>query len=194
MALALLDGCGNDTPVAKFIVVDQKVVLNDWPDSAYVSNLDSILALEPVKKQKGNVANITMNSQAMPIFKLPPQVSGKKDAKDAGKKKAEGASAHKTTQAGPSYKENKSGGEAEAFASRFTDGLSRLQSDPENSALYRTVSASEGDDVMKLLRRTYGSGASSLPRFFVVGALKSVNPGVNLESLTAGDKVKLPRL
>lgn len=196
LPFAMLCACGNDTPVAKFIVTDQKMVLQEWPDASYIANLDSILAAEPIKKQKEITTNISMNAHKAPIFKLPPQVTGKKDSKsskNSEKKKAETA-ANKGTPAGSASNGNKGNNAAEDFANRFTDGLAKLQSDPNNAGLYRTASANDGDDVMKLLRRTYGSGANTLPRFFVVGALQSVNPGLNLESLNAGDKVKLPKL
>lgn len=195
LPLAMLTACGNDSPVAKIIVTDQKMVLTDWPDSLYVASLDSILALEPIKKEKEITTNITMNTHAAPLFKLPPQVSGKKDDKS---KKAERKSneVSRTATSRPADDKNagKASNNAEAFANRFTNGLAKLQSDPNNAGLYRMVPANDGDDIMKILRRTYGSGATTLPRFFVVGALKSVNPGLNLESLNAGDKVKIPKL
>lgn len=201
LAAALLTGCGDDTPVAKIIVTDQKMVLTDWPDKAYIANLDSILALEPIKKDTTTKANITMNAHEAPVFKLPPKFDrehnkvAEEKLNALKKKKAEqGSSSNKNAQVKPAEKGNTAGNGAEAFANRFTDGLGKLQSDPNNAGLYRMVSANEGDDIMKLLRRTYGAGASTLPRFFVVGALKSVNPSLNLESLNAGDKVKIPKL
>jgi hypothetical protein len=69
-----------------------------------------------------------------------------------------------------------------------------LQSDPSNASLYKTVTANEGDDLFKLLKRTYGAGVQGLPRFYVLSALQSVNAGVMLEHLNAGDKVRVPRL
>ena len=40
-----LSACNDERPVAKIIVVDQKMPLIEWPDSIYVNSLDSILAL-----------------------------------------------------------------------------------------------------------------------------------------------------
>ena len=68
---ALLVGCGNDSPVAKIIVTDQKMPLIEWPDSSYVASLDSILALEPIKKTAETDAKINMNVFDAPLFKLP---------------------------------------------------------------------------------------------------------------------------
>ncbi len=184
---AILAACGNDTPVAKIIVTDQKMPLTEWPDSAYIAALDSILALEPIKKGAENEAKISMNTFEAPIFKLPGSVTGKKDpapkANHAGKS-AENRQAN-ARQADTS---------AEAFADKFTNALSKLQSDPSNAGLYKTVEARDGDDLFKLLKRTYGNGVQNLPRFYILSTLQSVNPGVMLEHLNAGDKVRVPRI
>jgi hypothetical protein len=50
------------------------------------------------------------------------------------------------------------------------------------------------EDLSKLLRRTYGAGSQTLPLFFAKSALQTVNPGINLDNLNAGDKVKVPRI
>ncbi len=203
LAFAMLSGCGNDSPVAKFIVTDQKVPLTDWPDSAYIANLDSILAMEPIKKDTTQKANIAMNAHEAPVFNLPknrglgaynPTVKEKLEALKNKKKVEQGNTSNRNAQARTAEKGTKTDNGAEVFANRFTDGLSKLQSDPNNASLYRMVSANDGDDIMKLLRRTYGAGVGTLPRFFVIGGLKSVNSGLNLESLNAGDKVKIPKL
>ena len=55
-------------------------------------------------------------------------------------------------------------------------------------------SAQDGEDLFKLLKRTYGAGVQGLPRFYVLSALQSVNAGVVLEHLNAGDKVRIPKL
>ena len=180
--------CGNDSPVAKIIVTDQKMPLIEWPDSAYVAGLDSILALEPIKKTKEAEANINMNMFEAPIFKLPGSVTGKKDSKSnhAGKS----AVAKNAPQGATAKSDNN----AELFADRFASALSKLQSDPSNAGLYKVVEAKDGDDLFKLLKRTYGAGVQNLPRFYVLSALQSVNAGVVLEHLNAGDKVRIPKL
>ena len=187
---AIFTACGNDAPVAKIIVTDQKMPLTEWPDSAYIAGLDSILALEPIKKNAEAEANINMNVFEAPVFKLPGSVTGKKDpapkANHAGK-----STASKQANAPKADNVNAS---AEAFADQFATALSKLQSDPSNASLYKTVEAKDGDDLFKLLKRTYGAGVQGLPRFYVLSALQSVNAGVVLEHLNAGDKVRVPRL
>ena len=184
-----LSACNDERPVAKIIVVDQKMPLIEWPDSIYVNSLDSILALEPVKKRdpKEDV-NLTFSSKNAPIFKLPGSVTGKKDGP---KQHDKAASAKKPSTDKPAGESGKS---AENFAAKFMNAMSALQSDTNNASLYRMVEVREGEDLSKLLRRTYGAGSKTLPGFFVSSALKSVNAGKDVDNLSAGDKIKVPRI
>ena len=187
---AIFSACGNEPPAAKVIVTDQKMPLTEWPDSAYIAGLDSILALEPIKKNAEAEANINMNVFEAPVFKLPGSVTGKKDP--APKANHAGKSAVSKQANAP--KADNVNASAEAFADKFATALSKLQSDPSNASLYKTVEAKDGDDLFNLLKRTYGAGVQGLPRFYVLSALQSVNAGVVLEHLNAGDKVRVPRL
>jgi hypothetical protein len=190
----LLLACENDHPTVKIIQVNKKMVLEDWPDSNYIASLDSILALEPVKKGKDSAdVSLKMNASKAPIFKLPPSVTGKPNTpKNAAKKNdpkpKNDKSVAKNTQ------ESKPNHSAENFVAKFSNALSALQSDPSNKSLYKIVTVNDGEDLFKLLRRTYGAGTQNLPRFYVLSSLQSVNPGVMLERLNAGDKVRVPRL
>lgn len=188
-----LMACGNDTPVAKIIVINQKMPLVEWPDSNYIASLEEILAQEPVKPKKEAEANITMNTFKAPLFNLPTSVTGKKDSKK-GSQSTASAKAGNSKKQGSNVFANAQNNGAENFANKFSDALSRLQSDPSNSSLYKTVTASDGDDLFKLLKKTYGAGVQNLPRFYVLSALQSVNAGVALEHLNAGDKVRVPKL
>ncbi len=184
--------CGNDSPVAKIIVVDQKMPLVEWPDSAYIASLDSIIAQEPIKAKKDVDANLTMKGFKAPGFQLPPSVTGKPDPKKGKKASTNVASSPKKNNT--LADKGNSGNGAEQFANKFSEALSKLQSDPSNSSLYRTVEAKDGDDLFKLLKRTYGAGVQNLPRFYILSALQSVNAGVALEHLNAGDKVRIPKI
>ena len=189
-----LCACNDERPVAKIIVVDKKMPLIEWPDSIYVNSLDSILALEPVKKKdhKEDV-NLTFNSKNAPVFKLPPSVTGKKDDSKATRPSV-GKQVHGSGKAAPQGRsDDVSGKKAEAFSDRFVNAMSALQSDPNNASLYKMVTAND-EDLSKLLRRTYGAGSQTLPLFFVKSALQTVNPGINLDNLNAGDKVKVPKI
>lgn len=184
----LLLACGNDHPTIKFVQIDKKMVLEEWPDSNYIASLDSILRLEPVKKGKDSAdVSLKMNAFKAPTFRLPPSVTGAKNAPKKSASKPGKASKPATETAKPSNN-------AENFIGKFTNALSALQSDPSNKSLYKVVTANDGEDLFKLLKRTYGAGTQNLPRFYVLSALQSVNPGVMLEHLNAGDKVRVPRL
>ena len=185
---SLFMACGNDAPMAKIIVTDQKMPLTEWPDSSYIASLDSILALEPIKKGADTEAKINMNVFEAPVFKLPGSVTGKKDATPKANHAGKSAGTKQANAAKPADNS------AEAFADKFATALSKLQSDPSNASLYKTVTANEGDDLFKLLKRTYGAGVQGLPRFYVLSALQSVNAGVVLEHLNAGDKVRVPKI
>lgn len=190
-----LAACNDERPVAKVIVVDQKMPLIEWPDSIYVNSLDSILALEPIKKsanEKKDV-NLTFNSKSAPVFKLPSSVTGKPEKKPAGKDMRKGTPEATGKGMPPGREENAFGKKAEAFSDRFVNAMSALQSDPNNASLYKMVTAND-EDLSKLLRRTYGAGSQTLPLFFAKSALQTVNPGINLDNLNAGDKVKVPRI
>ena len=190
-----LAACNDERPVAKVIVVDQKMPLIEWPDSIYVNSLDSILALEPVKKsanEKKDV-NLTFNSKSAPVFKLPSSVTGKPEKKPAGKDMRKGTPEAAGRGLPSGREENAFGKKAEAFSDRFVNAMSALQSDPNNASLYKMVTAND-EDLSKLLRRTYGAGSQTLPLFFVKSALQTVNPGINLDNLNAGDKVKVPKI
>ena len=187
----LLLACEKDHPTIKIIQVNKKMVLEEWPDSNYIASLDSILALEPVKKGKDSAdVNLTMNTSKMPTFKLPPSVTGKpgKEKNTSAKSKNDkSATKHAPDVAKPNHS-------AENFAAKFSNALSALQSDPSNKSLYKVVSVNDGEDLFKVLRRTYGAGTQNLPRFYVLSSLQSVNPGVSLEHLNAGDKIRVPKL
>ncbi len=175
--------------MATIVIVNKKMPLVEWPDSLYIADLDSILALEPLKKQDKNKPSIAMNTFKAPNFILPSSVTGKKPEK--GPKADQGTRTGTAKQPTAKVARDNS---AENFANQFTQALSALQSDPSNSKLYRVVESKDGEDLFQLLRRTYGAGAQSLPRFYVLSTLQSVNPGVMLEHLNAGDKVRVPRL
>ena len=184
----LLIACENDHPTIKIIEVNKKMVLEEWPDSNYIASLDSILRLEPVKKGKDTAdVSLKMNAFKAPTFKLPPSVTGKSTSKKSGMNKQGKPAKPGTEVAKPSNN-------AENFVAKFSNALSALQSDPSNKSLYKVVTANDGEDLFKLLRRTYGAGTQNLPRFYVLSALQSVNAGVMLEHLNAGDKVRVPRL
>jgi len=182
--------CDSEGPKATIIEINKKMPLIEWPDSIYVAELDSVLRMEPVKKSDKKKPNIAMNAHEAPTFKLPSLVTGKKDTPKASKN-SKGDSSTAAKSAGKSAAPSQN---AEQFLNKFSNALSALQSDPSNSNLYKVVEAKDGEDLFKLLKRTYGAAVQNLPRFYVLSTLQSVNAGVMLEHLNAGDKVRVPRL
>lgn len=175
--------CEHEPPTVKIVKVNKRMVLEEWPDSAYIASLDTILALEPVKKKGVAETNISMNVFKAPIFNLPTTQPSKKTTPVKKERSI--------TQKTPKENVNNS---AEIFMEKFSAALGKLQSDASNSSLYKVVQVKEGEDLFKLLRRTYGAGAQKLPRFYVLSALQSVNPGIRLEHLNEGDNVRVPRI
>ena len=190
LAVGTMSACKSEPPQATIVRVDKKMPLAEWPDSLYIAGLDSILALEPIKKQDKNKPSIAMNTFKAPSFALPASVTGKKD----NSQKRADRPGKSTGEKLPGTTAKNVDTSAEAFADKFTTALSKLQSDPSNASLYKVVESKDGEDLFKLLRRTYGAGVLGLPRFYVLSALQSVNAGVMLEHLNAGDKVRVPRI
>lgn len=179
----LLVACGNEAPVAKRIQIDKKMPLLAWPDENYIASIDSIIAAEKTKPSADtNKTKLALNTFKAPSFAVPQKNGNKQQAQKSPSKKGGAASAPKSDNS------------AELFMDKFSKALSALQSDPSNASLYKTVEAKPDEDLFKLLRRTYGAGSQNLPRFYVLSALQSVNAGVSLEHLNAGDKVRVPRL
>jgi len=178
--MALFSACSeqNDGSEGR-LKINQKYFLESWPDSVYIAELDSILKAEPIKANAdSDRTELTIYSGAIPTISLP----GKKPAKQTNV-------SGQQTKAKP-VKVEKS---AEHFADNFMNALSAMQSDPTNSAKYRTVTAKSGEDLFALLSRAYGNDASKLPRFYTLSALQSVNPGVKLEHLNGGESVRIPK-
>ncbi len=181
-AASLFYGC-SEAPDENPLEINRKYTLESWPDENYIAELDSILKAEPLKPdaEKEKTA-LTIYSGAMPTVKLP------------GEKKAQVQKPSEKQTARTGQEKASATQKAERFADRFMNALSELQSDPSNTAKYRTVSAKAGENLFALLSRAYKSDATKLPKFYTLSALQSVNPNVRLEHLEADDKVRIPVL
>lgn len=180
---ALWTACSQNEPVAEArLQIDKKYTLEAWPDSVYIEHLDSVLAAEPLKHTADTAqTELTIYSGNMPTITLPGQ---KKSVQTPTHEKAAPSKPAPST----------SGKSAERFADRFMAALGKLQSDPSNTSNFNTVEAKANEDILRLLSRAYGQDASKLPRFYTLSTLQSVNPGVRLEHLSAGDKVRIPKI
>jgi len=172
--LLILSACSSEerTPV---LALNSKIFLKEWPDSAYVQSIDSIIAAEPIKKQANEKkTNIILN--ASPTNSAVSQTKPSKPIQqEASKPKSKAI-------------------QSESFMDRFANSISKWQSDPNNSALYKTISAKENEDVIELLARVYGKEAKKLPRFYTMSVLQSLNPGISMDKPGAGAQVRIPKL
>lgn len=160
------------------VLIGKHYVLEEWPDSLYIHSLDSIVKLEPIKKNadSSRKTEISLKSFEMPKVVMPPTPQ----------------SAEKTNSSAKIQKPVSTS--AEAFPSRFMHALEKWQSDPSNQSLYFTVTAQENEDLLQLMGRYYKTNTNVLPRFYTYSAIQSVNPGLSIEKIKAGDLIRLPRL
>ncbi|NLO23500.1 MAG: hypothetical protein GX116_04100 [Fibrobacter sp.] len=171
----LIIACGNSSQDFEAIVEHQKYPLIEWPDSVYIASLDSILKLEPVKKEKDeNQTEITLKTSSL-MSSVPTPVPAKQQSKASSKTTA--------TSSPPSI----------SFANRFMKTLEVWQSDPANPSLYISVKANDNEDLYQLIQRHYKKSTVELPKFYTTSTLQSLNPGVSVEHLKSGDMVRLPR-
>lgn len=186
----LLIACGQSESTEGRLQVNKKYVLESWPDSAYIADLDSILKAEPLKPGADSErTELTIYTGSIPTINLPGQKKASKRTVAASP--ANGVNPASNAKQANSTKPAKT---AEHFADNFMSALGALQSDPTNASKYKTVSAKDGENLFALLSRAYGQDATKLPRFYTLSALQSVNPGVKLEHLNAGDQVRIPKL
>lgn len=182
-AASLFSGCSKSPTDENPLEINRKYTLESWPDENYIAELDSILKAEPLKPDADKEKTaLTIYSGAMPTIRLP------------GEKKAQPQKPSGKQTAGTGQEKASATQKAERFADRFMNALSELQSDPSNTAKYRTVSAKADENLFALLSRAYASDATRLPKFYTLSALQSVNPNVRLEHLEAGDNVRIPVL
>lgn len=180
--LTFLTACGNDSSF-EHLEIGKRYVLTDWPDSAYVASLDSVLKAEPVKQGEEAKMNLVLNNS----FKAPSLVGlpGSKTAKNAKPANNASNAPKADTPAKPKQA---------PFAERFASAISKWQSDPSNKSLYINITVKDGEDAIAALIRTYGKDAKTLPRFYALSVLQSLNPGVSVEHPEAGQTLRLPKL
>lgn len=182
LALLALVGCGDPEFVPQ-TKLGKRYPLLEWPDSAYVASLDSILAAEPLKKsaKDSNKTELVLSGNKAPMLALP------------ATKKAEAKPQKAGAEAKPQTSTAKQKSSA-SFTERFSKALDRWQSDPNNKSLYVTTEARAGEDAIAALSRVYGKEARQLPRFYTLSVLQALNPGISVESPAAGDVLKLPKI
>lgn len=167
--------CGNYDREEFRMVVGKQYALKEWPDSNFVSELDSLFRSEPLKQpDTAQVAEIVID----------PSHIGFKTQKNKSSSSA-------TATTPPPSVEQPHG---EMFAERFMTAMQALQADPGNAKLSRRESVRDGEDLMALLARVYGNTARQMPRIMVESSLRSLNPSLDLQNLASGSTVVLPAI
>ncbi len=170
-----LFSCTENSPGER-LQVNKPYYLSEMPDSLYIASLDSIIKAEPIRSEGDSSKTEVIISS----FKAPVAAPAPKKQPPA------------TTSPGTATGKPKN--PAPHFVSNFSAALSKWLSDPSNKNLYREVEVRAGEDLFKLLARAYQTSTAELPRFYTLSAMQSVNPGIMLESLKAGDVVRIPKI
>ncbi len=185
IAALLLAGCGEGKYALyrKELKNGDQVPLAEWPDQAYIDNLDEMLAAEPIPenaREKADVA-MTLSNKPMqlPTGLVPKSGSSSKSAGSVGSD-APGSQTNAAT-----------GTTSAEFVPKFLAGLEELARNPETAGS-RHVEVQAGEDLEQLLRRVYGPAASGLPISLVNSRLALANPGTDLRALAAGSRLVLP--
>lgn len=154
------------------------MVLREWPDAAFLENLDSIAKSEPLKKKPENQAEVSL-----PLLQSPNLKSGKKPGNTQNQEKRSLAmvSSGMPTQVA-----------AEKFAERFQHHLEKALKDPDRNT--RRIQARKGEDLWALLQRVYGSAVADLPRFVIQTQIQALNPSLGLDGNLEQAEVVLPKM
>ena len=111
----LMIACGQNESTEGRLQVNKKYVLESWPDSAYIADLDSILKAEPLKPGADSErTELTIYSGNIPTIHLPGQKKASKQAT---------ASAENRTVAASPANTAKPAKAAERFADNFMNAL-----------------------------------------------------------------------
>jgi hypothetical protein len=152
------------------------IYLQEFPDSSYVANLDSILKDENVldtKPKEQKQFTMTLADLKMVAVKSPK--SGSPNPKSIRKSSGVGALSK------------------EEFAKVFLASMDIAKKD--KSKLFEVQVGSEGETIESVLKKAYKTSAvSGVPKVMLKYGLSSLNPDLDLESLRLGQKIKLPKL
>ena len=199
LCATLLGGCG-DVDYQRYrtdLKTGDEVPLYEWPDSAYLANIDAMLAAEVLtdEARKADVA-ITIR----PGRKIePPKGIGHAgikgmDAEEIARMRSpapKAASPVRNDAPAPAAARPKP---RARFAEEFMAALEKMAADPRAKGVSQGVTALPGEQLKHLLVRQYGTDANRLPLGVVEYQLKLLNPGVDFGNLAPGESILLPRL
>jgi len=175
--VSLLNGCSSGDPSTYEAVVGKPYYLKEWPDSAYLANLDSIAAAEPVTAKEKAPTEVSVNPMMSPLKPIP----GIKPVVQNPVGQDVTVNAKNQTHS------------EEDFAERFQKSMDKLQADPDNAKLFQEVTVRDGEDLLAVLHRVYGKEAYRLPAFVAKSQLESLN-GFRAQDLKPGQTFKIPKL
>lgn len=155
--------------------VGKEYALKEWPDSAYIDTLDRYFMNEPVKQQRSQKVDITMNMNNN-LISLP--------------KKEQALSklnVPKQTSKAPQIPRT-----SESFPDKFFNALNKLSENPNSREFGKRHRAQGGETLDDLLVRVYGSQVRKIPKFASESMIKQLNPGTDFSSLSEGEMILLP--
>lgn len=169
VAISLVWACESSNSQFKLKKGD-RVFLQEFPDSAYVANLDSILKAE-------NVLDIAPKEQKQFTMTLA-------DLKVASAKK-------KTVQGAPKATNSIKVFSKEEFAKIFLASMDEVKKG--SKGIFVVKVKKEGEKIEGLMKRAYKTKAvSGVPKVMLKFGLSSLNPGIDLDELKIGQSIKLP--
>lgn len=162
--------CNSNDKMDFRVETDVKYPLQQWPDSNYLSSIDSILKAEVLKPTPRKSAEVSMPG----LVKASDLV-----AKNPAGKTAQTVQKAVVVEASP-----------EKFLQKFQSGLEKSMLDPSAT---QKATPHQGESLAQLLIRVYGPLAEHLPMFVVKAQLSKLNPDQDLDNLQ-GEPVSLPLL
>lgn len=152
----------------------EKQVLREWPDSAYIAAMDSMMKEEVVvgRAQKADV-EVSLGSTPTSL-----QALAQKAVQDGQKLNQKKKASQKDTS-----------DSLESFLERFSAKIDAVRAGAING---KVVDVKAGQDINSILKAKYGALGAEIPQVLVKYQLQGINPALDLTMLKAGDQVRLP--
>jgi len=172
----------------------KRYYLREMPDSAYVASLeefaDTANKVEMEKWQSGG--DVVLKTGLLP-GKVGPEEFEKMFGKRPGTSESSAAN-QGGTEDGTTNRDGATGqSNSESFLEGFQKAVDNLRQNPESSRYGQKVTAPAGG-FGALLQRQYGSNASFLPEVTTRYQIQALNPELDLNNLSSGQRVLLPRV
>lgn len=158
------------------VKLGEKYVLQEWPDQAYVSSMDSMVKAElVVGPQKKSDVSVSLGTTPMALGEM-----AKKAVKEGQKLAAK---------SGSSLQEENPTQSLENFIESFSQNIEAVR---VGSKKGRKIKSKAGENIRELLKRVYGAKSYDIPNAVVNYQLQGINPGKDLSAITEGTEILLP--